>query len=50
MPNDSIAEILESAICPESLLDDDYETFLSERSSMLAAHARKLCGLPPVGA
>lgn len=50
MPNESIAEILESAICPESLLDDDYETFLSERSSMLAAHARKLCGLPPVGA
>jgi hypothetical protein len=45
----AIAGILEHALCPESLFADDYETFLMERSTILANAANVLCdqGEPP---
>ena len=41
MNHDSIAEVLESASCPTSLFDDDYEKFLDDRAKLLLAHAER---------
>lgn len=38
----NMAEILTSAVCPESLFADDYETFLVERTEMLVELAESL--------
>lgn len=37
-------EILKSAICPESLFNDDYPLFADERAGWLVDKANKLCG------
>ncbi|MCX4710411.1 DUF262 domain-containing protein [Streptomyces anulatus] len=37
-------EILESALCPSSLFDDDYEEFILQRAAELTSAARKLIG------
>lgn len=42
MPQVFIDEILERAICPETLLDDDFKKFIDDRSEMLALEANKL--------
>jgi len=39
-----IAQILERSIIPESLFADEYEPFLAERATLLAAKANSLCG------
>jgi hypothetical protein len=36
-------EILERALCPVSLFQDEYETFITERVSMLKAAAESVC-------
>lgn len=36
-------EVIQSAICPAVLFDDQYQNFLKERSAMLAANAAVLC-------
>jgi hypothetical protein len=41
MPED-VSRVLESALLPESLFGDNYDIFLSERASMLAAAANEL--------
>jgi len=42
MPNLSIDEILEHAICPASLFSNDFRIFVDERSERLAAEANRL--------
>jgi hypothetical protein len=42
MPNSSINEILEHAICPASLFSDDFRVFVDERAELLAAEANRL--------
>ena len=42
MPASKIDDILESALCPASLFDDDYDRFLAERNQMLLNAANKL--------
>lgn len=42
MPND-VNEILGHAMCPESLFNDDYNTFISERAELLAQKTSILC-------
>ena len=41
MPGD-VATILSRALCPESLFDDEFDKFVAERASVLAAQAAKL--------
>ncbi len=41
---EQLGNILESALCPESLFDDDFEKFLSERSLRLEEFANRLIG------
>ena len=36
-------EILAAALCPRTLFDDKYQTFLEERSAILSAKAEELC-------
>jgi hypothetical protein len=43
MPEGSINEILAGAICPPTLFDDDYDTFLTERAGLLLFRAQELC-------
>lgn len=45
----AVAGILERAVCPESLFDDDFDRFSADRARMLAAAATGLCenGEPP---
>ncbi len=40
----NIKEILQNALCPESLFKDVLDSFLEERSVMLTDAAKKLCG------
>lgn len=42
MPPRKIDEILESALCPQSLFDDNYNQFLKDRSELLLAAALDL--------
>lgn len=42
MPASSLDEILESALCPHSLFDDDYDSFVSLRSTRLLEYADSL--------
>jgi len=42
MPDGQVGEILMHAICPESLFDDDFESFLDARSQMLVEAADAL--------
>lgn len=42
MPDLYISEILEHAICPPSMFDDNFEIFINERSELLAAEANRL--------
>lgn len=42
MNNPKIADILAHAICPDSLFNDDYSAFLSDRAAMLADAATAL--------
>jgi hypothetical protein len=42
MPSLSINEILEHAICPVSLFNDDFRVFVDKRSELLAAEANRL--------
>lgn len=35
-------KILERALCPASLFDDDYDQFILDRAETLAAEARRL--------
>ncbi|MFC9434642.1 DUF262 domain-containing protein [Nocardia sp. NPDC057030] len=44
MPPSGIDEILESAICPNSLFDDDYDAFILSRAKALAQYAESLMG------
>lgn len=44
MPAD-ITAILNSALLPNRLFDDDYEVFLAERAAMLANYGRQLAGI-----
>jgi hypothetical protein len=39
----SYASILERAICPNSLFDDNYVTFIAERAELLKLSAEELC-------
>lgn len=39
----AIAGILEHAVCPESLFEDDFAKFVGDRASILAAAANGLC-------
>lgn len=41
--SENVSEILKHAICPESLFDDDYNSFISERAEQLALQASILC-------
>ncbi|HXN36886.1 MAG TPA: hypothetical protein VN892_02515, partial [Solirubrobacteraceae bacterium] len=43
-PTSQEAQILERALCPRALFDDDYETFIKERSQVLAIAAQTLIG------
>ena len=45
MPQDKIDQILVSALCPDSLFNNDYATFIEERAEMLASEARRLMGI-----
>jgi hypothetical protein len=38
----NLDEILAAALCPASLFDDVYDTFLRERSALLASEANTL--------
>lgn len=43
MPSeDSLSEILDRALCPISLFEDDYPRFVRERSQRLADYATEL--------
>lgn len=42
LPQENIDEILEHAICPPSLFNDDYKVFIEERAKLLAAEANRL--------
>ena len=42
MPDTNINEILEHAICPSSLFNDDFKVFVDERSKLLAVEANRL--------
>lgn len=42
MTTTAVAEILESALCPSSLFDDDYEAFITDRAKILTDFARTL--------
>lgn len=42
MPAD-VTKILAAAICPGSLFNDDFDAFVRERATMLAAYATALC-------
>lgn len=44
MPQMTIDEILESAACPHSLFDDDYDAFLAARADRLVSLAAKMMG------
>lgn len=44
MDSDSVPRILEKALCPASIFDDDYDVFLRERAELLTAAAKKLVG------
>ncbi len=50
MYDDAVNGILERALCPVSLFDDDFGRFIDERSQLLADAANGLCehGEPPV--
>jgi hypothetical protein len=41
----NVDRILESALLPENVFDDDYTSFLSGRAEALANYANELCGL-----
>ncbi|MBG6191668.1 hypothetical protein IWX64_002635 [Arthrobacter sp. CAN_A212] len=42
MPETKIPAILAAALCPNSLFDDDYDSFISARAQVLAAKANSL--------
>ncbi|MDO4652563.1 DUF262 domain-containing protein [Corynebacterium durum] len=42
MPQGKINQILDSALCPDSLFDDDYRDFIEERADLLALEAKRL--------
>jgi hypothetical protein len=42
MPQFFVDEILERAICPKTLFNDNFKTFVDERSELLALEANKL--------
>lgn len=42
MPSLSVDTILEHSLCPTSIFSDDYQTFISERSELLAGEANRL--------
>jgi hypothetical protein len=42
MPTLYISEILDHAICPMSIFNDDFKVFIDERSELLAAEANRL--------
>lgn len=44
MPTDAINDILSSAVCPNSLFDDDYDAFISARAKALVTYAQSLMG------
>lgn len=44
MPSASLDEILDSAVCPHSLFDDEYRTFLGARAARLVEWAQELMG------
>lgn len=41
----NVDQILEHALCPPSLFDDDYLRFIEDRAELLMATAAQLCGL-----
>lgn len=45
MPAEAIDGILSSAVCPNSLFDDDYDAFIRARAKSLVDYARSLMGL-----
>jgi hypothetical protein len=45
MPADAIDDILASAVCPNSLFDDDYDAFISARAKALVEYAKSLMGV-----
>jgi hypothetical protein len=44
----NVEEIMDHALCPKSLFEDNYRNFIAERSRILAERARLLCQLRPV--
>lgn len=38
-------DIIAAALCPESLFDDNYDVFITERTDKLINHAKKLSGI-----
>lgn len=47
MPTD-FTKVLNSALVPEIVFDDNYEKFIEARVPMLVAKARQLCGITPI--
>ncbi|MBJ7336814.1 hypothetical protein [Mycolicibacterium sp.] len=45
IPSDAIDGILSSAVCPNSLFDDDYEAFIQARAKALVEYAKSLMGV-----
>jgi hypothetical protein len=45
MNHDHLAEVLDSAAVPMSLFDDDFDSFLAERSKELIGIAERLANL-----
>lgn len=45
MFQDKIDQILESALCPDNLFDNDYATFIEEHAEMLASESGRLMGV-----
>jgi hypothetical protein len=44
MPTDAIDVILDTAACPNSLFDDDYDVFIRARAKALVEYAKSLMG------
>jgi hypothetical protein len=45
MPAETIDNILASAVCPNSLFDDDYDAFIRARAKALVEYAKSLMGI-----
>lgn len=47
MPPETIDDILISAVCPNSLFDDEYDVFIRARAKSLMDYSKSLMGLKP---